>query len=243
MKVCCLTLCPFLFFSFISHMVQMKDIGGALMWPIGFSLYIPHGSDERFKSDKRKRTDIPLYPTWFRWKRKRCGGENQCHMLYIPHGSDESGIKRISVSSKSSFISHMVQMKVEMYAGFRPTPTSLYPTWFRWKITSVVDMRPLVGTLYPTWFRWKATPDEIFIGRKGFISHMVQMKAYCFCMSTACHLTFISHMVQMKESVHYESTTTDILYIPHGSDERETCQNLQASCRSDFISHMVQMKG
>jgi len=54
--------------TFISHMVQMKD------------LILPC----------LKHSCITLYPTWFRWKnslRRRYG--RLCYILYIPHGSDE----------------------------------------------------------------------------------------------------------------------------------------------------------
>ena len=100
--------------SFISHMVQMKVSTSS---PTAFLI------------------DSTLYPTWFRWKisvivthlltshtfishmvQMKAGGKDSPHRyrtLYIPHGSDESQLK----------------MK-----PFIPTPFSLYPTWFRWKL-------------------------------------------------------------------------------------------------------------
>jgi len=57
-------------------------------------LYIPHGSDER--------TMIFHIKAW------------PC-LLYIPHGSDESRREGNNEKKADSFISHMVQMKVENF--------------------------------------------------------------------------------------------------------------------------------
>ena len=58
--------------------------------------------------------------------------------------------------STKSFISHMVQMKAQKLNN-------------SWKI---------VITLYPTWFRWKFTSMRYAGEVPHFISHMVQMKVY-----------------------------------------------------------------
>ena len=77
---------------------------------------------------------LSLYPTWFRWKRffdipifllldlyiphgsdeslSRTDIFNTGLWLYIPHGSDEREVGGSSTGSSSTFISHMVQMKV-----------------------------------------------------------------------------------------------------------------------------------
>ena len=101
------------FIFFISHMVQMKDTSTPSYSNLFTHLYIPHGSDEsRWTLDIKSRVSqlyIPhgsderspvsqvsqilktLYPTWFRWK-----------LI--------SGISEYT--TRCSFISHMVQMKV-----------------------------------------------------------------------------------------------------------------------------------
>ena len=118
------------------------------------------------------------------------------------------------------FISHMVQMKVIIYLNLGRLETPLYPTWFRWKyknykyfhpkfilyIPHGSDERDLISTTYPC--------------VTGFISHMVQMKAFFF---SCIHLYIY------------------ILYIPHGSDE-STPALRQTIVNACFISHMVQMK-
>ena len=79
-----------LILCFISHMVQMKAIEYFKSKGYTFSLYIPHGSDER---DYPRSASTPLLP------------------LYIPHGSDERGCIVMASPQKENFISHMVQMK------------------------------------------------------------------------------------------------------------------------------------
>ena len=98
------------------------------------SLYIPHGSDESENNRKSNQVSWTLYPTWFRWKLKTASLIKKSLKLYIPHGSDESLIlnflKRalyqlyiphgsdesvevwVTSSTSTTFISHMVQMKV-----------------------------------------------------------------------------------------------------------------------------------
>jgi len=99
-----------LFYSFISHMVQMKA-GGNFLDNSSCSLYIPHGSDESGVGVTRG--DIYIYFISHMVQMKGCGRRifASGSKLYIPHGSDE----RSRVPSKrfflKCFISHMVQMK------------------------------------------------------------------------------------------------------------------------------------
>jgi len=55
--------------AFISHMVQMKvRLDDTAIWN-KIWLYIPHGSDESATFlAAAEILDLPLYPTWFRWK-------------------------------------------------------------------------------------------------------------------------------------------------------------------------------
>ena len=90
MKVCCLTLCPFLLFSFISHMVQMK---GYLWCGLPFSsdcLYIPHGSDESIDPYVSQRSSIHFIS----------------HMVQMKVMESLYRVIKTVI-----FISHMVQMK------------------------------------------------------------------------------------------------------------------------------------
>ena len=122
------------FINFISHMVQMKA-------SLSSNSFSPQSS---------------LYPTWFRWKVKKGKNSNEKISLYIPHGSDERDNLAKAIKDALNFISHMVQMKVREAPQKRPTPEKpLYPTWFRWKISTAIS-----GVLVA------------FV----FISHMVQMK-------------------------------------------------------------------
>ncbi len=111
-------------FSFISHMVQMKDVQSSYAF-----VFLP-----------------ALYPTWFRWKLLRARKQSRKGVLYIPHGSDESyrcwqfmfrhyllyiphGSDESSEGvaqgfSGISFISHMVQMKAWLchFASYQVNP-------------------------------------------------------------------------------------------------------------------------
>jgi len=68
-------------------------------------LYIPHGSDERFKK-------VSLSLIWFK--------------LYIPHGSDERSASFTRTLKNLRFISHMVQMKVYLQLQHVLKVVSLY---------------------------------------------------------------------------------------------------------------------
>ena len=78
-----------------------------------------------------------------------------------------------------TFISHMVQMKAFQYCSERINDSTLYPTWFRWKLVM---------------------SEHRFL-HSHFISHMVQMKEYEFTIVFDLVADFISHMVQMKAFV------------------------------------------
>jgi len=59
---------PYFLQDFISHMVQMKGYCDFVSC-LKFVLYIPHGSDERSSPlISMGYNELPLYPTWFRWK-------------------------------------------------------------------------------------------------------------------------------------------------------------------------------
>jgi len=101
-----------------------------------FKLYIPHGSDETLMVLNRDGSLLffishmvqmkhmllisaetglyPLYPTWFRWNLLQRGDTWKIWTLYIPHGSDETGTAYYFYGDKVFFISHMVQMKLNL---------------------------------------------------------------------------------------------------------------------------------
>ena len=100
-----------LFSSFISHMVQMKPLS--------------------FLSTMLEKTT--LYPTWFRWNSVKRQNSHCSIPLYIPHGSDETQISFWFFLICKGFISHMVQMKLQLdLFHYKLFCFSLYPTWFRW---------------------------------------------------------------------------------------------------------------
>jgi len=194
---------------FISHMVQMKAHQNLIMFAMRTS----------------------LYPTWFRWKFESVLPAILYDCLYIPHGSDES-IKILPFRhSFCSFISHMVQMKEKILIVCSETKPTLYPTWFRWKMSINISVK------YPTRF---------------FISHMVQMKdtprkdrdiwlkplyiphgsdeSCWFCLFFSwCHLLYIPHGSDERMNSAICFFTAFFLYIPHGSDERKHPRNGQRS--------------
>ena len=57
-------------------------------------------------------------------------------LLYIPHGSDERTHANRICAEARIFISHMVQMKVTVELDNEMPLHPLYPTWFRWKLSS-----------------------------------------------------------------------------------------------------------
>jgi len=97
--------------SFISHMVQMKDIRSSRMSLCLSVLYIPHGSDER----EIQKAVIPMAINFI------------SHMVQM-----KAWMQKLMCSWAVSFISHMVQMKVfDRLPLFVPLTETLYPTWFR----------------------------------------------------------------------------------------------------------------
>jgi len=143
-----------------------------------FSLYIPHGSDEREPNSL----------------------EDKLHyILYIPHGSDESSASRIFRCRSFLFISHMVQMKAREIWWLSWECFFFISHMVQMKGKNKKCIRQWLLALYPTWFRWKLTEiAEIALKRFYFISHMVQMKVPLSLFSNFTPQTFISHMVQMK---------------------------------------------
>ena len=226
-------------------------------------LYIPHGSDERY-----------------RWE--SCS--HRYRALYIPHGSDERRSDACSTAFLICFISHMVQMKAAYEVTSENGKTTLYPTWFRWKqgfeinpslkellyiphgsdeslglkknsvfplvfISHMVQMKAcaersrLYGqrSLYPTWFRWKYEISSNALYTNDFISHMVQMKDMKFPQMRSIPTTLYPTWFRWKMPLHGSLCQPYKLYIPHGSDESDFVEVCIAS-NSNFISHMVQMK-
>ena len=122
---------------------------------------------------------------------------------------------------KKNFISHMVQMKAERRELKQQPLSSLYPTWFRWKLHGVCRLLRKIYTLYPTWFRWKLLLHPQAFGTLQALyptwfrwkdANIVFFKKtlktlyptwfrWKRCMDRRCiwpSLYFISHMVQMK---------------------------------------------
>jgi len=120
--------------------------------------------------------------------------------LYIPHGSDESGIERVWGNSKSSFISHMVQMKANTSNKRKCTnDTTLYPTWFRWKARTIARTLTLTPLYIPHGsdesflsLDVKSSESELYIPHGSDESVLWATASWYSCYS------FISHMVQMK---------------------------------------------
>ena len=98
------------------------------------------------------------------------------------------------------------------------------------------------STLYPTWFRWKLIKDMYFSGVKGFISHMVQMKAPDLFFILRKEMTFISHMVQMKAPDLFFILRKEMTFISHMVQMKVKSTFTKGLDISYFISHMVQMK-
>jgi len=119
---------------FISHMVQMKVVSFSCTCCRSRScLYIPHGSDERENQYSEDCKRHPLYPTWFRWKSlvSLPAALMDCfisHMVQM-----KVNVNFAILRDFLGFISHMVQMKVFLRYGIYNKPITLYPTWFRWK--------------------------------------------------------------------------------------------------------------
>ncbi len=229
--------------TFISHMVQMKGCfyidknnTNITLYPTWFrwksyslqqlsgiySLYIPHGSDERIIEQWFRARMRTLYPTWFRWKSEPFYVLDCQPVSFISHmvQMKESFLWLLEYH-RHYFISHMVQMKASFVSTSVDLSESLYPTWFRWKIAKFECASARWSALYPTWFRWKFFLLGVACAAAfALYPTWFRWKTNCSAGWTALIITFISHMVQMKES-------------------RKCC----AGCRScAFISHMVQMK-
>ncbi len=141
---------------FISHMVQMKVLS---WWSAHKSERALYPTWFRWKALLRLNglsRDEALYPTWFRWKlaswalvesinnfishmvqmKEYTDPAHFVHTrLYIPHGSDERARVGLILDLPFFFISHMVQMKGSIYIFLCCPCWTLYPTWFRWKLS------------------------------------------------------------------------------------------------------------
>jgi len=62
-----------------------------------------------------------LYPTWFRWNIIPIYNRRKPFLLYIPHGSDETHGVTPEEFINFTFISHMVQMKLQFHIHY-PMP-------------------------------------------------------------------------------------------------------------------------
>ena len=93
-------------------MVQMKVVKNILL-PLRIKLYIPHGSDERLSILADRMSFSVLYIPHGSDESLRMSVCVVCGcVLYIPHGSDESCSSLKEEAKTVTFISHMVQMKV-----------------------------------------------------------------------------------------------------------------------------------
>ena len=101
---------------FISHMVQMKALKTNVALHSLLTLYPTWFRWKMKKWRPKKFFKFTLYPTWFRWKKSQYQAQH---------------------SQNTTFISHMVQMKVGWLVLIITSFESLYPTWFRWKLITV----------------------------------------------------------------------------------------------------------
>ena len=221
--------------------VVLVNTGNSLQ-PI---LYIPHGSDESwlfsssilskicffishmvqmkvFHLPKFRLPFLPLYPTWFRWKRPWNHKPCRKDTLYIPHGSDERTMKLYELDNhKLLYIPHGSDERSKKFWVSKRRLNTLYPTWFRWKLSLDVKSSERFETLYPTWFRWKMYKktknafgaehlyiphgsDErcLLVSLLGWVCHPLYPTWFRWKRASGnCHCqwcSFISHMVQMK---------------------------------------------
>ena len=199
--------------------VVLVNTGNSLQ-PI---LYIPHGSDESwlfsssilskicffishmvqmkvFHLPKFRLPFLPLYPTWFRWKRPWNHKPCRKDTLYIPHGSDERTMKLYELDNhKLLYIPHGSDERSKKFWVSKRRLNTLYPTWFRWKVGE---------NGYPV------IPFQLYIPHgsdescHSMLNHLKDSKLYiphgsderCIKrqkMRSAQNI-FISHMVQMK---------------------------------------------
>jgi len=122
--------------------------------------------------------------------------------------------------SLQNFISHMVQMKVSKYRSYTAKRQLYIPH-------GSDESRE---RLYKAWI------DSFFI------SHMVQMKALLFYLSTEARYDFISHMVQMKVPRRGAAKNQGPYFISHMVQMKVLIKLLLLKFSHSFISHMVQMK-
>ena len=141
--------------------------------------------------------------------------------LYIPHGSDERSLAVEEFIQISTLYPTWFRWKLFRDLLQLDVNDTLYPTWFRWKLLLHPQAFGTLQALYPTWFRWKVRyVFSVNIINILYIPHGSDESQFCPT-SRAKPFGFISHMVQMK--VRLDETTIRTksrLYIPHGSDER-----------------------
>ena len=207
--------------GFISHMVQMKDGCSLCTQKYCWHLYIPHGSDER---DCSKRylppRDIPLYPTWFRWKKSFFRGWKKVTSLYIPHGSDERRLDETTIrNERFLYIPHGSDERRLDETTIR-NERFLYIPHGSDERTKVRLNEQETKTLYPTWFRWKLAGRLEGGVQFIFISHMVQMKAKKPDNPWKIIITLYPTWFRWKSVEDEDINWRRTLYIPHGSDER-----------------------
>ena len=131
------------------------------------------------------------------------------------------GIERIFANSKSSFISHMVQMKVYEFVESTKQKIIFISHMVQMKVLMLMITNWKACSLYPTWFRWKLPVPLVAI-------------AYAPCL-------YIPHGSDESNLWNFRIYNQMLLYIPHGSDER-VAWHAKVAAMQNFISHMVQMK-
>ena len=257
----------FCLFTFISHMVQMKQTSSSTSSHKTF-IFISHMVQMKLPYQRSTgSSELNLYPTWFRWNILEIWyGRRYLTYLY-PTWFRWNFITKLFMSTDTPY---------------------LYPTWFRWNamLNFTYDWNSCIYIPHGS--------DETFpsaletgIAFAAFISHMVQMKrgAAGTVRVRVLHLyptwfrwnlwhslfqeetlkKFISHMVQMKLSRNlHDWKEHNPIYIPHGSDETSKLSSKSCSktnhlyptwfrwntsqkfsiqiLEQQFISHMVQMK-
>ena len=142
----------------------------------------------------------------------------------------------------TTFISHMVQMKVRSFKSYQAFSSALYPTWFRWKV-AVEGSRIYNVRLYIPHGSDERLPRRVSISEviNLYIPHGSDESRRHFLLSIAPIALYIPHgsderLAQLaklsrihplyptwfrwKRTFNFYNSTYFNLYIPHGSDER-----------------------
>ncbi len=97
------------------------------------------------------------------------------------------------------FISHMVQMKLSPLSNFWKTSIFFISHMVQMKQTKAASAISILQSLYPTWFRWNV--GSLILRSIPFVLYIPHGSDETNCgFSISCvNLSFISHMVQMKQ--------------------------------------------